>query len=371
MGNWKRSLESMEMNLFSGVYFGKRVLITGHTGFKGSWLSLWLHSMGAEVFGIALPPEDELSHWKLLNLPIVSNMCDIRDIDNLKKIINENSPDIIFHLAAQPLVRKSYESPLETWSTNLMGTANVLELCKKIPNVQAIIVVTTDKCYKNQEWFWGYRESDQIGGHDPYSASKACVELLVESYRNSFFNTNSSPLLATVRAGNVIGGGDWSKERLIPDLVRAFENNRTLEIRSPNATRPWQHVLESLSGYLTLGEKLILKDKNCASAWNFGPNEEENASVSEVLEKISKKWKYLSWSTNGEKNLHETKLLSLDSSKAKYMLGWKPVWSLDSALEKTLNWYESWNESQNIISHSQIENYVRDASKVNLKWACN
>ena len=226
------------MKQFSDVYRGKRILLTGHTGFKGSWLALWLTELGADVTGVSLPPETQPNHWDLLDLKNEDHRADIRDFEVLSKIVAETKPEIVFHLAAQPLVRRSYRDPLETWSTNIMGTANILEACRHTSSVQAIVVITTDKCYENNEWPWGYREIDRLGGHDPYSASKAGAELVAASYRSAFFNTEKSPLLATARAGNVIGGGDWSEDRLIPDLVRATTNKQSMEIRSPNATRP-------------------------------------------------------------------------------------------------------------------------------------
>lgn len=275
------------MKQFSDIFRNKRVLLTGHTGFKGSWLAIWLTGLGAQVIGVSLSPETEPNHWDLLGLDLDDRRVDIRDADAILNIFTETKPELVFHLAAQPLVRRSYRDPLETWSTNVMGTANVLDACRLTESVRAIVVVTTDKCYENQEWPWGYRENDRLGGHDPYSASKAGAELVAASYRHAFFSNEDGPLLATARAGNVIGGGDWSEDRLIPDLVRATVNNQSLEIRSPNATRPWQHVLESLSGYLLLGQKLLEGQKDFAAPWNFGPEPEGNRSVAEVLEKLS------------------------------------------------------------------------------------
>lgn len=356
------------MKLFSGIYQNRRVLISGHTGFKGSWLALWLNQMGAQVTGVALPPETQPNHWDLLSLPMDDRRLDIRNADQLKTVFAETQPEIVFHLAAQPLVRRSYRDPLETWSTNVMGTANVLEACRATPSVKAIVVVTTDKCYENQVWPWGYRENDRLGGHDPYSASKAGTELVAASYRNAFFSNENSPLLATARAGNVIGGGDWSEDRLIPDLVRASAINQSLEIRSPNATRPWQHVLESLSGYLLLGQKLLEGQKDFATAWNFGPETEGNCSVAEVLGKLSEKWPNMRWHSTNVPQPHEATLLYLDSTKARSQLQWQPVWGIDDALAKTAEWYSAWLTDKRVISTPQLNQYIEAAGVEQVAW---
>ncbi len=361
----------MGINLFKNIYYGKRVLITGHTGFKGSWLALWLQEMGAEVTGVSLSPEPKQTHWDLLKLNIGDNRIDIRDLNALKQIYNEIKPSIIFHLAAQPLVRRSYRDPIETWSTNIMGTVNMLEACRETPSVRAIVAITSDKCYENQEWPWGYRENDRLGGHDPYSASKAVSELVASSYRSSFFSTDCAPLLATARAGNVIGGGDWSEDRLIPDLIRALESGNSLEVRSPQATRPWQHVLESLSGYLLLGQKLLLGEKFFADAWNFGPGPDSNRKVYEVLNKINNKWGSLCWHTSDNSQPHEANLLYIDSTKARSKLGWKSNWDFDTTLEKTTDWYRAWLEDANLISRKQLAEYVEDATNSKFEWALN
>ncbi len=356
------------MKQFSDVYRGKRVLLTGHTGFKGSWLALWLTELGAEVTGVSLPPDTHPNHWDLLNLKIDDRRADIRDFVALSKIVAEIKPELVFHLAAQPLVRRSYRDPLETWSTNVMGTANLLEACRHTPSVQAIVVITTDKCYENNEWPWGYREIDRLGGHDPYSASKAGAELVAASYRNAFFNTETAPLLATARAGNVIGGGDWSEDRLIPDLVRATVNKQSLEIRSPNATRPWQHVLESLSGYLLLGQKLLERNKVCAAPWNFGPEPEGNRAVGEMLERLSVHWPDLHWHQTDKSQPHESTLLYLDSAKAKSQLDWRPVWNIDTTLAKTAEWYLAWLEKESVVSRKQLAQYLDAAHAANASW---
>ena len=363
------ALEVLGLNLFDSTYDGKKVLVTGHTGFKGSWLSLWLSELGAEVTGLSLPPETEHSHWNLLNLTIDDRRCDIRDVVSVKQIIKNIQPEIVFHLAAQPLVRRSYRDPLETWSTNVMGTANVLEACRHTPSVQAIVAITTDKCYENYELSRGYREDDRLGGYDPYSASKAGSELVAASYRRAFLDAEAGALLATARAGNVIGGGDWSEDRLIPDLIRAISEQKSLEIRSPNATRPWQHVLESLSGYLVLGQKLLMGYQDVAGPWNFGPEPESNQTVSEVLRKLNNSWADIKWHETGSPQPHEAILLYLDSDKAHRKLNWQPVWNIDCTIEKTADWYKQWLQTGHVISRQQLASYVADASYANIEWA--
>jgi CDP-glucose 4,6-dehydratase len=358
------------MKQFGEIFCGKRVLITGHTGFKGSWLSLWLNQLGAEVTGVSLPSESDITHSDLLQLSIGDYRLDIRDLAELRFVFKTTQPEIVFHLAAQSLVRRSYLDPIETWSTNVMGTVNLLEACRHVSSVRAIVVITTDKCYENLEWPWAYRENDRLGGHDPYSASKAGAELVAASYRNAFLNFELAPLLATARAGNVIGGGDWSKDRLIPDLIRALENNQSLEIRSPSATRPWQHVLESLSGYLLLGQKLLTADKAFAEAWNFGPEPDGNRTVAELLDKLHLQWETIRWHvTDQPQPHHEANLLYLDSAKARSKLGWQSVWSIDATLEKTAEWYRAWLINKDVISRQQLAAYVEAAAKAKIEWA--
>ncbi len=351
------------MKQFQDIYRNKKVLITGHTGFKGSWLSLWLSELGAEITGVSLAPETEPNHWNLLRLSFDDQRIDIRDYDKLYEIFKKKKPEIVFHLAAQPLVRRSYKNPLETWSINIMGTAHVLEACRNTPSVQAIVVITTDKCYENQEWIYGYRENDRLGGHDPYSASKASTELISSSYRTSFFNGADTPLLATVRAGNVIGGGDWSEDRLIPDLMRSIQTKAFLTIRSPQATRPWQHVLEALYGYLLLGQKLLNREGDFAGAWNFGPSLDGNISVHEVLIKLKENWNKINWHVSSEKQPHEAQWLHLDSSKAVNQLKWKPIWDIDITLMNTLDWYRSFFEDNKVISLEQLSSYIQTQNR--------
>lgn len=357
------------MTAFGDVYKGCTVLLTGHTGFKGSWLALWLKQLGAEVACLSLPPNTDPCHWDLLGLTVEEHLVDIRDYEAVRKVVQQVRPEIVFHLAAQPLVRRSYADPLTTWATNVQGTAHVLEACRHESSLRAIVAVTTDKCYENQEWLWGYRENDRLGGHDPYSASKAGAELVAASYRQSYFGKEGSPLLATARAGNVIGGGDWSEDRLIPDMVRASARGESVEIRSPNATRPWQHVLESLSGYLLLGQRLLQKQQGFAEAWNFGPDETGNQTVSAVLSRLNESWNGLRWQVTDMPQPHEAGLLQLDSTKARTRLEWLPVWGLDEGLRRTAEWYRLYLEKGEVCTHRQLSDYVEAAAAKRLAWA--
>ncbi len=355
--------------MFGQIYKNRRVLVTGHTGFKGSWLALWLDHLGAQVSGLALDPNTTPNHWDLLGLSIDDNRSDIRDFEKTLSLVEAFQPDIVFHLAAQPLVRRSYRVPLETWSTNVIGTANLLEACRQVSSVQSIVCITTDKVYANQEWAWGYRENDRLGGYDPYSASKACCELVVDSYRNSFFSKDNRCLAATVRAGNVIGGGDWSEDRLIPDMVRAVTSDEVLEIRSPHATRPWQHVLESLSGYLMVGQKLIERNAHFARAWNFGPSAEDNRQVIDILDELRRHWPAIRYRVATELQPHEANLLYLDNSLAKSSLGWQPVWTLATTLQHTADWYALQAKNGLAESKLQLEGFVADALNLRRAWA--
>lgn len=362
--------------LFNGIYKGKNVLITGHTGFKGSWLALWLEKMGANVFGYSLP-NNELNHLNLLNLNLSEKLADIRNQSDLESYFADIQPEIVFHLAAQALVRYSYENPVETFSTNVIGTLNVFEACKKTESVKAIVNVTSDKCYDNKEWIWGYRENDPMGGYDPYSASKGCSELLTASYRNSYFNaktfeTSHHVLMASARAGNVIGGGDWAEDRLIPDIVRATSANESVQIRNPKATRPWQHVLEPLSGYLTLGMKLLQKETYFADGWNFGPEYASNLAVDEILSIAKIHWNNIDIEYSKDLSAHhEANLLMLDCSKAIKILKWKPVWDIDKTLEKTILWYKNFYNFNQVSSESDLNSYVEDAITKEVSWTLN
>ena len=359
----------LALNAFGTAYRGRRVLVTGHTGFKGSWLCLWLRALGAEVTGLALDPPSEPSHWGLLKLPITDHRIDIRDEAAVRRVFAAERPEIVFHLAAQPLVRRSYREPVTTWATNVMGTAHVLEAARHTPEVCAVVVVTTDKCYENREWPWPYRERDRLGGHDAYSASKAGAELVAASYRTALLRQPSAPLLATARGGNVIGGGDWSEDRLIPDLVRSVAAGEPLVIRSPRATRPWQHVLDCLSGYLLLGQRLLAGDATCADAWNFGPDGEGNRTVEQVLQHLARTWPQLRWQLASSPQPHEAGLLQLDSAKAKMHLGWRPVWDLEKAIHHTANWYRQLLEVGEVSSADELAAYVADAVNSGLVWA--
>ena len=320
---------------------GKRVLVTGHTGFKGSWLTLWLKRLGAEVTGLALPPDTNPSLFTLAVAEDVPTLfADIRDLVTVQAAFEEARPDIVLHLAAQALVRPSYADPVATYATNVMGTVHVLEAARRTPSVRAVVVVTSDKAYENREWPWAYRETEAMGGYDPYSNSKGCAELVVSAYRSSFF-APSDIRVATARAGNVIGGGDWSTDRLIPDIVRAFERRQSVEIRSPSAIRPWQHVLEPLAGYLALAERLCGPDGPAfAEAWNFGPTDEDCRAVSYVIDEVAKTWGGdARWHRSERQQPHEATFLKVDSSKARARLGWDRRLRLEAALAWTTTWY--------------------------------
>jgi len=356
-------------NLFSNIYKGKRVLITGHTGFKGSWMSLWLTKLGAEVYGIALEPNTEPSHWDLLDLNIHSYICDIRNLEEIENLFQSIQPDIIFHLAAQSIVRVSYEKPVDTYTTNIIGTINILEASRHIANLKAIIIVTSDKCYENKEWIWGYRENEAMGGQDPYSSSKGCAELVTAAYRHSFFNVEGNhTLIASVRAGNVIGGGDWAKDRIMTDIVLSASQNKTLFLRNPNSTRPWQFVLEPLSGYLCLGVKLLEGDENFAEAWNFGPHLGNNITVEQLVLIASRCWGNIKYEIDKRIHPYESNYLMLDSTKACKRLSWNPVWDIDISVKNTIEWYKTYYESGVISSEQILDDYISDAQKQGLVW---
>jgi CDP-glucose 4,6-dehydratase len=368
VGSGESSLEGVGVIQFGDIYRGRRVLVTGHTGFKGSWLTVWLNHLGARVCGISLDPESRTNHWDLINPGIDDHRMDIRDMDGVMRVVESFRPEVVFHLAAQPLVRRSYKDPIETWSTNVMGTANVLEACRQVDSVRAVVAITTDKVYANQERTSGYREDDRLGGHDPYSASKAACELLIDSYRKAFFGHEDSPLLASARAGNVIGGGDWSEDRLVPDLVRSISDRQPLVIRSPKATRPWQHVLECLAGYMMLGQGLLENRRELATAWNFGPPPEDNRTVEAVLSLLQTHWPELRWEQTESLQPHETTQLYLDHTRARVDLNWQPIWNLDRALQATADWYRQFHEKAEVITKAQLSGYVESAQLSNACW---
>jgi CDP-glucose 4,6-dehydratase len=345
---------------------GKRVFLTGHTGFKGSWLSLWLCSLGAEVRGYALnpPTSPSLFNEAKIDTIIDSQIADIRDQDTLHESMTGFNPDILIHMAAQPLVRYSYDAPIETYEVNVIGTAKVLEVARSCPNLKAIVNITTDKCYENDGRAEGYKENDPMGGYDPYSSSKGCAELVASSYRRSFLQDQGIGI-ASVRAGNVIGGGDWADDRLIPDILRSFEKNKPVVIRNPKATRPWQHVLEPLSGYLILAQNLYKDQKKYAEGWNFGPNEKDVQPVDWILDKMISKWPNSSWELDNNSNPHEAGFLKLDISKAKSKLDWSPVWELSQTLEKIVSWHQAWlnKDDMQAVCLTEIEEYMREINK--------
>jgi len=363
-------MEEMVMRgLFGDIYNGRRVLLTGHSGFKGSWLMLWLKQLGAEVAGYSLEPATAPAHIRLLGMHDPASVGDINHVEDLRAVFSSVQPEIVFHLAAQPLVRRSYANPLETFQTNVMGTANVLEAVRLTPSVRAIINITTDKVYKNHEWPWPYRESDPLGGHDPYSTSKACVELVHESYRQSFFK-EAGILSATARAGNVIGGGDWAEDRLIPDVIRTVVRGEITAVRNPRSVRPWQHVLDPLSGYLLLGQRLLEGKEQFEGSWNFGPEPADCLPVAGVLDEFGKHWTGIRWNdTSGNKEPHESGMLRLDCSKSRQELGWTPVWNVQEAIARTANWYKAFVTNNRVTSHDDLGAYLTQAKEKALNWA--
>lgn len=336
---------------------GKKVFLTGHTGFKGGWLTLWLKSLGAEVYGYALNPPTTTNLYTEARVSkglVSSTIADIRDASSLEKAMISAQPDIVFHLAAQPLVRYSYAEPVETYSTNVMGTVNLFEAIRKTNSVRAVVNVTTDKCYENREWIWPYREDEAMGGYDPYSSSKGCSELVTAAYRRSFL-AEAGVAVATARAGNVIGGGDWAQDRLIPDFLRAIDKNEILIVRSPNAIRPWQHVLEPLAGYLMLAEQLFKQGDKFAQGWNFGPAETDAKPVAWILDRLVSVIPKASWQIDQQPQLHEANYLKLDSSKARIQLGWQPRWNLEIALQKIMDWHQNWRSSDDMHEFSLVQ----------------
>lgn len=347
---------------------GKKVFLTGHTGFKGSWLSLWLAKLGAEVHGYALEPDTSPNLFTVAGVEEVlssSTIADIRDSDALSLALQASGAEVVFHLAAQPLVRYSYAEPVETYATNVMGTVNLLEAIRHIKSVKTVVNVTTDKCYENREWVWPYREEEAMGGHDPYSSSKACSEIVTAAYRRSFL-AEQGVAVASARAGNVIGGGDWSVDRLVPDFLKAMDAKQSLLIRSPNAIRPWQHVLEPLSGYIMLAENLSRQPNQFSEAWNFGPAEDDARTVQWIVEQLVAATPGAVWEIDGNPQLHEAGYLKLDSSKARARLDWKPRWNLKSALNKTIEWHTAWRGGQNMqqVTSAQIRAYQDTAQVV-------
>ena len=344
---------------------GKRVLLTGHTGFKGGWLSLWLQQLGAEVQGLALAPPAGHNLFGAARVAdgMASAIGDIRDLAIVSRTMAAFLPEIVIHMAAQPLVRQSYAEPVATYATNVMGTVHVLEAVRQTPGVRVVVNVTTDKCYENKEWAWGYREDEPMGGHDPYSNSKGCAELVSSAYRRSFFQ-QGAPALATARAGNVIGGGDWATDRLVPDILRAFEKNEPAVIRNPHSTRPWQHVLEPLSGYLVLAQRLWGGGAAFAEAWNLGPRDEDARPVQWIVERLVQQWGGdARWQLDGGQHPHEAHYLKLDISKARARLGWQPRWRLAEALEHIVTWHRAWLESEDVraLCLRQIDQYTATA----------
>lgn len=343
----------------------KRVFVTGHTGFKGGWLCLWLESLGAKVSGYSLPASTKPSLFELARVAsgLDSALADIRDLPRFTKSIVAANPEIVFHLAAQPLVRASYAAPVETFATNVMGTVHVLESVRRCPSARAVVVVTSDKCYENREWVWAYREGEAMGGHDPYSASKGCAELVTAAYRRSFFGTESGSRCAAVasaRAGNVIGGGDWADDRLVPDIVRSIGRGEPARIRNLGAVRPWQHVLEPLHGYLALAERLHESREGFASGWNFGPWESDTRSVEWLTRKFMERWgEGAGWEREGSAQPHEANVLKLDSAKAHELLGWRPRLDLESALDWTVSWYKAQSNSADMraVTLEQIKRF--------------
>ena len=364
------AVESMVLNLFGGIYAGRRVLVTGHTGFKGSWLALWLRQLGATVAGLALDPDTAPSHWALLGFDdVADHRVDLRDAAAVRRVLDTQQPEIVFHLAAQPLVRRSYRAPADTFASNVTGLVNLLDAIRDCSSVRVLINATTDKVYAEHDALGGYIETDPLGGHDPYSASKACAELVTDSYRKSFFSTpDASTRIASARAGNVIGGGDWAEDRLVPDIVRAANAGRALLIRNPSAVRPWQHVLEPLSGYLRLAQ-MLWDDHRFVGAWNFGPRAEGEISVGTLAAQLSASWPALRIEHDAGVHPHEAAILRLNCDKACTQLAWRPVWNIATTLARTAGWYRQFHASGKLQSADDLAAYIDDARRLELAWA--
>lgn len=365
--------------MFNNIYKGKKVLVTGHTGFKGTWLTSWLLKMGANVAGYSLGIPTTPSHFEDLNLEskIQHNIGDIRDYDAFFKVCDSFKPEFIFHLAAQPLVRYSYDNPKETFDVNMIGTLNVLEIVRVMAkDIKVAIIITSDKCYDNVEWLYGYRENDKLGGEDPYSGSKGAAELIVKSYYNSFFkDLDGYPRIATVRAGNVIGGGDWAKDRIVPDIVRSWSEFKNVEIRNPFSTRPWQHVLEPLSGYLCLAAELFASNTLNGEPFNFGPDSKVNKNVGELIDEMKKSWANSpGWKNNSENSdlMKESNLLKLNCDKANILLKWYPTLDFENTIRFTTSWYKAYNTNASCIydtTMSQIDEFIDEAKQKEIQWA--
>ena len=346
------------MTVDPAFWSGKKVFLTGHTGFKGSWLSIWLQAMGADVKGYALPPEPGPNLFAIADVAsgMDSQFGDVRELEPLRASMAAFDPEVVIHMAAQPLVRLGYRDPVGTYATNVMGTVHLLEAARALRRLRALVVVTTDKCYENKEWVWGYREDEPMGGHDPYSNSKGCAELVTAAYRSSYFDTPDAAAVATARAGNVVGGGDWAEDRLIPDILRAFESDAPVPIRNPLATRPWQHVLEPLSGYLTLAQALYLHGTAYAEAWNFGPRDEDAQPVQWIVERMAERWgNSAAWTADPASHPHEARYLKLDISKAGERLRWHPRWNLGETLDRIVRWHRAWATGADMRQRCLVE----------------